>query len=259
MNALLVGRDEPWPGTGSPILIIDPDEASRSLIAGLLQDRGLHTIAVSGRQDLLLLSDDGRPDLVVLDLDHWAGSDLLGDLLARPRQLAVIGIDARTELDRVLALELGADDCLSMPTSPRELLARIRAVLRRRGGIRPAECIPQRRRYCFGPWQLDPDTGTLTHSDGRTPALSKSEHALLLAFLKAPRRPLSRAQLLQAVRLHEDALEKSISLEDPAAASEIGGRSSRSPHHPNRARLRLCLRATRHHGVIRRHPGHREG
>src|SRR5271155_3188974 len=151
------------------ILIIDPDEASRNLITSVLRDRGLETIAVSGRQALLLLSDDGRPDLVVLDLDHGDGFDLLRDLLARPRQLAVIGIDARTELDRVHALELGADDCLSMPTSARELLARIRAVLRRRGGICPAECIPQRRRYRFGPWQLDPDTGTLMHSDGRTP------------------------------------------------------------------------------------------
>ncbi|WP_218823247.1 winged helix-turn-helix domain-containing protein [Inquilinus limosus] len=113
--------------------------------------------------------------------------------------------------DCVQGLELGADDCITGSTGLRELVARIRAVLRRRllarSLPRPDEA---RGRYRFGGWVLNRRLHSLTDPAGTVVALSKGEYALLVAFVDAPQRPLSREQLLHATRLHEDVFDRSV-------------------------------------------------
>jgi DNA-binding response OmpR family regulator len=108
------------------------------------------------------------------------------------------------EADRVMGLEIGADDYLTKPFSPRELLARIRAVLRRRRPEVPQGRPDGIRAYRFDGWELNLNTRRLTSPDGRTVPLSNGEFSLLVVFLGAPDRVLSRDQLLDLSRLHGD-------------------------------------------------------
>src|SRR5262249_41540062 len=120
----------------------------------------------------------------------------------------------RDDIDRVVGLELGADDYLTKPFNLRELLARARAVLRRFdiGHAAPARD-PERGRYRFSGWQVDRKSRQLTDPTGAPVALTKGEYALLLAFIDAPQRPLSREHLLQATRVHEDVFDRSIDVQ----------------------------------------------
>ena len=107
------------------------------------------------------------------------------------------------EADRVMGLELGADDYVTKPFSPRELLARIRAVLRRyHVQSELASRDDKRRAYRFAGWEFNLRTRKLSHADGRRLDLSNNEFSLLAAFCSAPQRVLSRDQLLQLSRLH---------------------------------------------------------
>jgi two-component system OmpR family response regulator len=111
-------------------------------------------------------------------------------------------------------LELGADDYVIKPFGLRELLARVRAVLRRRESGRQAAPRDAARGRCrFGGWQLDRRSRRLTDPNGVPVALTKGEYALLIAFLDAPLRPLSREHLLQATRVHEDVFDRSIDVQ----------------------------------------------
>jgi len=120
----------------------------------------------------------------------------------------------RDEIDRVVGLELGADDYVTKPFGLRELLARIHAVLRRSDAGRVAQQRDSERGRCqFGRWQLDRRTRRLTDSNSDEVALTKGEYTLLIAFLEAPQRPLSREHLLQATRVHEDVFDRSIDVQ----------------------------------------------
>jgi two-component system OmpR family response regulator len=152
---------------------------------------------------------EGEPDLVILDqrLDQEDGLDLLREVRTRSDVPVIITTgDRRDEIDRVVGLELGADDYLTKPFSLRELLARIRAVLRRQEAGRAAfQREPEHGRCRFAGWQLDRRIRRLIDPRGGQVALTKGEYALLTAFLDAPQRPLSREQLLQATRVHDPA------------------------------------------------------
>jgi two-component system, OmpR family, response regulator len=117
------------------------------------------------------------------------------------------------EVDRVLGLELGADDYLTKPFGLRELLARVRAILRRHELKRTGSRKLQRSGFRFGRWQLERESRRLTTQDGSLVALTKSELSLLVAFLECPQRPLTREQLLQATRVHEDIFDRSIDVQ----------------------------------------------
>jgi two-component system, OmpR family, response regulator len=114
----------------------------------------------------------------------------------------------------VVGLELGADDYLTKPFGLRELLARIRAVLRRReAGLTAAQRDAEGGHCRFGGWQVDRRSRRLTDPDGSPVTLTKGEYNLLIAFLDAPQRTLSREYLLQATRVHEDVFDRSIDVQ----------------------------------------------
>jgi DNA-binding response OmpR family regulator len=144
-------------------------------------------------------------DLVVLDL-RLQGEDGM-QIARRLREASAIPILMLTglaeEADRVMGLELGADDYLTKPFSPRELLARIRALLRRaRARATVADAIARVRAYRFGNWELNVGLRKLKAVDGRAVALTNGEFSLLAAFVSAPGRILSRDQLLELSRPH---------------------------------------------------------
>jgi len=199
------------------ILVVEDDRAMRRMVVDYLEDHNMRGVTASGRLELARSFAEGEPDLVVLDLrlDQEDGLDLLREIRTRSEVPVIITTgDRRDEIDRVVGLELGADDYVTKPFSLRELLARIRAVLRRQEVARAApQRDPERRQSKFGGWRLDWRRRRLFDPGGGQVALTKGEYALLTAFLEAPQRPLSREQLLQATRVHEDVFDRSIDVQ----------------------------------------------
>lgn len=196
------------------VLIVAQDSAMRHQMIDYLERHQMRTTSAAMRQEALRVLAAGEPDLIVLDarLCQANGLDLIRDVRAASDvPLIIVGCHPSDEADRVVALELGADDCITDPIGLRELVARIRAVLRRREGRRLAPSDDPRRGRCrFAGWQLDRRTRRLTSLAGVPVALTKGEYALLIAFLDAPLRPLTRECLLQATRVHEDVFDRSI-------------------------------------------------
>jgi two-component system, OmpR family, response regulator len=199
------------------IVVVEDDHVMRRMVVDYLEDHNIRALSASGRQEVVRNFAEGEPDLVILDLrlDQEDGLDLLREIRTRSDVPVIITTDdRREEIDRVVGLELGADDYVTKPFSLRELLARIRAVLRRQEAGRAAsQRDPERGRCRFGGWQLDRRIRRLIDPGGTQVALTKGEYALLTAFLDAPQRPLSREQLLQATRLHEDIFDRSIDVQ----------------------------------------------
>jgi two-component system OmpR family response regulator len=178
------------------VLVVDDDAEIRSLVAEYLTRNGLRvSVACDGREMRQVLQL-GRFDLVVLDL-MMPGEDglkLCRELRARSN-LPVIMLTARgDELDRIIGLEMGADDYLAKPFNPRELLARISSVLRRARAL--PEPPHEARRLRFSGWTLDLATRHLEAPDGADVALSGTEFRLLKVLLDHPNRVLDRNQLL---------------------------------------------------------------
>ena len=140
------------------------------------------------------------------------GLDLLRQIRARSDVPVIITSGyRREEIDWVVGLELGADGYLSKPFGPRELVARIRAVLRRQRYRHHLSHHDDKRCRCrFSGWELDRRTRRLKDPSGSTVALTRSEYTLLIAFLNAPQRPLSREYLLQETCVHEDVFDRNI-------------------------------------------------
>src|SRR5260221_218900 len=199
------------------ILVVDDDPAMREMVVNHLEDHRMRAVGASGRQEMTRHLAQGEPDLVILDLSLGQddGLDLLRDIRSRSDvPVIIITGHRRDEIDRVIGLELGADDYVTKPFGLRELLARVRAVLRRREPERLGSPRDQSRGRCrFGGRQLDRRSRRLTNPDGATVALTKGEYALLIAFLDAPQRPLTREHLLQATRVHEDVFDRSIDVQ----------------------------------------------
>src|SRR6266850_7457815 len=200
------------------IFIVEDDPVMLRMVGDYLEQHNMRAVSASGRQEMVHHFAASEPDLVILDLllGQEDGFDLLREIRSRSDVPIIITTgDRRDEIDRVVGLELGADDYVTKPFSLRELLARIRAVLRRQEAGRAAlqRDDPDRGRYKFGGWQLDRRTRRLTDPNGTEVALTKGEYALLTAFLDAPQRPLSREHLLQSTRVHEDIFDRSIDVQ----------------------------------------------
>jgi two-component system, OmpR family, response regulator len=188
------------------ILAVDDDPTIRGLIADYLgQNEYRVTTVADGRAMQAVLAEE-VVDLVVLDLRLQAEDGMaLARRLRDESTIPIIMLTGRSEeADRVMGLELGADDYLTKPFSPRELLARIRTVLRRRRSeVRQGR--PEGiRAYRFDGWELNLNTRRLTASEGREVSLSNGEFSLLVVLLGSPQRILSRDQLLDLSRLHND-------------------------------------------------------
>jgi two-component system OmpR family response regulator len=199
------------------IFIVEDDPVMLRMVGDYLEQQNMRAVSASGRQEMFHHFAATEPDLVVLDLrlGHEDGLDLLREIRSRSDvPIIIITGDRRDEIDRVVGLELGADDYVTKPFSLRELLARIRAVLRRREAGRAVSRLDSDRgRWKFGGWQLDRRTRRLADPNGTEVVLTKGEYALLTAFLDAPQRPLSREYLLQETRVHEDIFDRSIDVQ----------------------------------------------
>ncbi len=183
------------------IAVVEDDPEIRDLTVGLLTREGYEVAACEDVAAFDRLAARRRVDLVLLDI-MLPGEDGLS-LCRRLRATAATAVLMVTakgdDIDRVVGLEVGADDYLAKPFNPRELVARVRAILRRtRAG--PAMPPPPREVACFDGWRLDLGSRDLTAPDGRPVNLSGGEFDLLVCFLRHPQRVLSRDQLLDWTR-----------------------------------------------------------
>lgn len=198
------------------VLVVDDDPAMRQMIITYLERHRCLAVGAGGLEDVAHQATSGQFSLVVLDvnLGERDGFDILRQIRSRS-DIPVIMItgERRDEVDRVVGLELGADDYLTKPFNLRELLARAKAVLRRQEMGRHAGNPVVRGGYRFADWELRRKTRTLFNPAGDEVSLTKSEYALLVAFLDAPGRPLSREHLLHATRTHEDIYDRSIDVQ----------------------------------------------
>jgi two-component system, OmpR family, response regulator len=197
------------------ILVVEDDPALQRMILNYFLENNIRTLVASNRQEMVNQLGSNGVDLVILDLRLGLedGLDLLREVrLSSDVPVIIIAGHRRDDIDRVVGLELGADDYLTKPFNLRELLARVRAVLRRFGRPAPTRD-PERGRFRFSGWQLDRKIRKLTDPAGSPVALTKGEYAMLVAFLEAPQRPLSREHLLQATRVHEDVFDRSIDVQ----------------------------------------------
>jgi two-component system, OmpR family, response regulator len=189
------------------ILAIDDDPSVRKMIADYLGDNDIKvTVSGTGRDIAQVMARD-TVDLVILDLKLSGedGMQIARELRAESDIPIIMLTGRKDEADRVMGLELGADDYLTKPFSPRELLARIRALLRRsRAQETVADGLARIRAYRFAGWELNVRLRRLKSPQGEIVSTTNSEFNLLVAFLAAPHRVLSREQLLELSRLHND-------------------------------------------------------
>ncbi|WP_431320226.1 response regulator [Rhizobium sp. YTU87027] len=183
------------------ILIVDDDREIRELVSSYLKKNGLRVTAVSDGRHMRSFLEANSVDLIILDV-MMPGDDglvLSRELRAgRHRAIPIVMLTARTdEMDRIIGLEMGADDYLAKPFSARELLARIKAVLRRTRMLPPNLQVSEAGQLLsFGKWKLDTTARHLIDSDGTVIALSGAEYRLLRVFIDHPQRVLNRDQLL---------------------------------------------------------------
>jgi two-component system OmpR family response regulator len=194
----------------STILIVDDDRDIRSLLADYLEANGYRALAAADGTAMWKLLDESRPDLIVLDLN------LPG--------MPVIMLTARSEpLDRILGLEMGADDYLPKPFEPRELLARIRSVLRRSHAMPPNSQAENVQQMKFSGWTLDLTARHLVNPQGVIIMLSGAEFRLLRVFLEHPNRVLNRDQLLNLTQGRDaDPFDRSIDIQISRLRQKLG-------------------------------------
>jgi two-component system OmpR family response regulator len=192
--------------THSPhVLVVDDDPDIRAVLEEYLANNDMRVTALASGRSMLDIFETEVVDLVLLDVRMPGENGMM--LVQALRDRASVPVMFLTgnaeEADRVMGLELGADDYVTKPFSPRELLARIRAVLRRYQA--PADQSgrdDKRRAFRFAGWELNLRTRKLTAPDGRKLDLSNGEFSLLAAFCGSAQRVLSRDQLMSLSRLH---------------------------------------------------------
>ena len=207
------------------ILVVDDDGEILSLVAKYLRSNGFRVHTARSGPEMNEALRHSAIDLIVLDvmLPGRNGLDLCRDL-RRTSSIPVIMLTAKgEETDRIIGLEFGADDYLPKPFNPRELLARINAVLRRVRAQDQRSSEPGRRAFLFGGWRLDTLKRELANPEGIVVDLSTGEYDLLLAFLEAPQRVLTREFLLDAARNRAiDAFDRSIDVQVSRLRRKLG-------------------------------------
>ncbi len=198
------------------ILVVDDDPAIRALVSDYLVEHELKVSTADSGAAMDKVLGAEMVDLVILDLklpdeDGLAIARRLRQTLDIP--IIILTGSRKEEVDRVMGLEIGADDYVTKPFSQRELLARIKAVLRRTEAKRAARRDEKVRAFRFAGWELNTGLRRLKSPEGQNVELTNSEYALLVAFLRAPQKVLSRDQLLESSRLHDDIYDRSIDVQ----------------------------------------------
>ncbi len=207
------------------ILIVDDDADIRDLLSTYLQRAGLRVSAVRDGRSMATALSTSQIDLVVLDLmlPGEDGLTLCRNLRARSDIPVIMLTALGEETDRIVGLEMGADDYLAKPFSARELLARIKGILRRTRSLPPALKAEPVRRLRFGDWILDTIHRHLVSNAGVVTALSATEYRLLRVLLQHPNRTLNRDQLLELTQGREaDPLDRSIDVQISRLRHRLG-------------------------------------
>ncbi|ENO89480.1 response regulator [Thauera linaloolentis] len=214
------------------ILIVDDDRDIRSLLADYLEKQGLRCTTAGDGREMKAALEQHRVDLIVLDvmMPGEDGLTLCRNLRAAggpPANLPILMLTARgDDMDRILGLEMGADDYLTKPFVPRELYARIRAVLRRTRALPPnLDAAPpaNARELRFAQWRLDTVNRHLIDAAGTVVALSGAEYRMLSIFLSHPQKILSRDQLMELTQGREaDVFDRSIDLQISRLRQRLG-------------------------------------
>lgn len=238
------------------ILVVDDDQGIRELVGDYLQQNSFRvSTAADGKQMNAVLAAKLPVDLIVLDLmlPGEDGLSIFRRLRADIRPpIPVLMLTARSDdVDRIIGLELGADDYLTKPFVPRELVARIRAVLRRVRMLPPSAASESTCRTAhFGDWRLDLLQRNLIHENGVVTPLGGAEYGLLRLFLDHPQHILSRDQLLTQLAHREFEIEdRSIDLRVSRLRRRLGD-LARDPRY---------IRTVRNEGYVFAQPVHYEG
>ncbi|AOY69056.1 two-component response regulator VirG [Xanthomonas perforans] len=199
------------------MLVVDDDQAMAHVVMGHIRSHGMEAFVATSSSEVAEALRRREPDILLLDLmlKHEDGLDLLR-ALRKESDIPVIIMTGhrRDEIDRVVGLELGADDYLPKPFGLHELTARIRAVLRRHIASKVAVARDAGEgRVRFAAWEFDLQARTVSRAGTPAIPLTKGEYALLRAFVDAPGRALSREHLMRATRLHEDVFDRSIDVQ----------------------------------------------
>ncbi|MHB1101761.1 MAG: response regulator [Devosia sp.] len=188
--------------TAPHILVVDDHREIRELVLRSLSKEGFRASSAGDGKAMRKVLADSHIDLIVLDL-MLPGEDGLAlcRALRAESAIPIIMLTAKgDEIDRVIGLEMGADDYLSKPFGSRELISRIRAVLRRTRMPAISDDRQKPKRYLFDRWSFDAESRDLLRDDGVVVPLSTGEYDLLLAFIERPQRTLNRDQLLDLAR-----------------------------------------------------------
>jgi DNA-binding response OmpR family regulator len=206
------------------IVVVDDEQPAREMVGDYLRMHGFSVSLCDGGASLRDTIGQQMPDLIVLDLNmpEEDGLSIIRDLKQRTTIPVIMLTATASAIDRVVGLELGADDYLAKPCELRELLARIRSVLRRSGAgqqpaaqpaAAPAAPAPDRARVRFGTKWLDHDAQALRDEEGNEHPLTASEYGLLKVFAANPKRVLSRDRLLELANARDaDAFDRAIDL-----------------------------------------------
>src|SRR6266436_7267094 len=181
------------------IIIVDDEAPAREMVGDYLKMHGFTVTLCDGGKSLRGVIETNVPDLVVLDLNmpEEDGLSIIRDLKSRINVPVIMLTATASPIDRVVGLELGADDYLAKPCEMRELLARVRSVLRRAAPPVAAAAAPARNLVRFGTKWLDMDGRSLRDEEGNEHPLTGSEYSLLKAFAENPKRVLTRERLLE--------------------------------------------------------------
>ena len=183
------------------ILVVDDDQTIRELLSEYLTKAGFSVIAAEDGVEMAKQLQSNQPDMIILDI-MMPGDDgfVLCQRVRQTSNVPIIMLTANSdEVDRVLGLEIGADDYMAKPFSPRELLARIKALLRRSAFI-SQEIKPVKSRFIkFADWKLDTLQHSLLNDLGQPLSLTGADYQLLMLFLENPNQAISRDQICQAL------------------------------------------------------------
>jgi two-component system OmpR family response regulator len=188
------------------VLVVDDDSSIRQMVVDYLGDNDIKVTPLASGAEIARVTGQQMIDLLILDLKMPGenGMDIARRIRAESNMPIIMLTGCKEEADRVMALELGADDYLTKPFSPRELLARIRALLRRsRANETVADGLAKIRAYRFAGWELNVRIRRLKSPQGELMTLRNAEFNLLAAFLASPQRVLTRDQLLSMSHLHD--------------------------------------------------------